>query len=156
MDATTETTVVERTISIAASPETVWEFFVDPEKQTRWMGMNAELDPTPGGIYRCVVIPGHTARGEFVEVDPPHRLVFTFGWENESAVPPGTSTIEVELTPEGDGTSLHFVHRDLPGAEAAASHAHGWDHYLSRLTIAGAGGEPGEDPWLTQDMQTAG
>ena len=109
MDATTETTTVERTISIAASPETVWEFFVDPEKLTRWKGMKADLDATPGGIYRCEVIPGHTARGEFVELDPPHRLVSTWGWENESAVPPGTSTIEVELTPEGDGTSLRFV-----------------------------------------------
>ena len=153
MDTTTETTSLERTMSIAASPETVWEFFVDPEKLTRWKGMKADLDPTPGGIYRCDVIPGHTARGEFVELDPPHRLVFTWGWENESAVPPGTSTIEVELTPEGDGTRLHFVHRDLPGAEAVESHAHGWDHYLSRLEIAAAGGDPGEDPWLTQDMQ---
>jgi uncharacterized protein YndB with AHSA1/START domain len=153
MDATTETTTVERTILIAASPETVWEFFVDPEKLTRWKGMQAELDPTPGGIYRCAVIPGHTARGDFVELDRPHRLVFTWGWENESAVPPGTSTIEVELTPEGEGTSLHFVHRDLPGAEAAASHAHGWDHYLPRLEVAASGGDPGEDPWLTQDMQ---
>ena len=155
MDATTETTTVERTISIAASPETVWEFFVDPEKLTRWKGMKADLDATPGGIYRCEVIPGHTARGEFVELDPPHRLVFTWGWENESAVPPGTSTIEVELTPEGDGTSLRFVHRDLPGAESAASHAHGWDHYLPRLAVAASGGDPGEDPWLTQDMQSA-
>ena len=153
MDTTTETTTLERTISIAASPETVWEFFVDPEKLTRWKGMKADLDPTPGGIYRCEVIPGHTARGEFVELDPPHRLVFTWGWENESAVPPGTSTIEVELTPEGDGTRLHFVHRDLPGAQSVESHAHGWDHYLPRLEIAAEGGDPGEDPWLTQDMQ---
>jgi uncharacterized protein YndB with AHSA1/START domain len=155
MDTTTETTTIERTISIAASPQTIWEFFVDPEKLRRWKGMKAELDPTPGGIYRCEVIPGHTARGEFVELDPPHRLVFTWGWENESAVPPGTSTIEVELTPEGDGTSLHFVHRDLPGAEAVESHAHGWDHYLPRLAIAAGGGDPGEDPWLTEDMQPA-
>ena len=153
MDTTTETTTLERTISIAASPETVWEFFVDPEKLTRWKGMKADLDPTPGGVYRCEVIPGHTARGEFVELDPPHRLVFTWGWENETGVPPGTSTIEVELTPEGKGTSLHFVHRDLPGAEAVESHAHGWDHYLPRLEIAAGGGDPGEDPWLTQDMQ---
>ena len=152
MDATTETTTVERTISIDASPETVWEFFVDPEKMTRWMGMKAELDPTSGGIYRCDVIPGHTARGEFVELDRPHRVVFTWGWENESGVPPGTSTIEVELTPEGDGTSLRFVHRDLPSAESTASHAHGWDHYLPRLEVAAGGGDPGEDPWLTQEM----
>jgi uncharacterized protein YndB with AHSA1/START domain len=156
MDATTESTTVERTISISAAPETVWEFLVEPAKATRWMGLAAELDPRPGGIYRCDVIPGHTARGEYVELDPPRRLVFTWGWERsgdeESPVKPGSSTIEVELAPEGDGTRLHFVHRDLPNAEAAESHAHGWDHYLARLEIAAAGGDPGADPWLTQEM----
>jgi hypothetical protein len=65
---------------------------------------------------------------------------------------PGSSTIEIELTPEGDGTSLRFVHRDLPSAESTASHGHGWDHYLTRLETAAAGGDPGEDPWLTQPM----
>jgi uncharacterized protein YndB with AHSA1/START domain len=151
MDAATDTAVYERTLSIAASPETVWEFFVDPEKLTRWKGMRADLDPTPGGVYRCEVIPGHTALGEFVELDPPRRLVFTWGWEGQEAVAPGTSTSEVELTPEGAGTSLRFVHRDLPNAEALASHAEGWDHYLDRLEIAAAGGDPGEDPWVEQN-----
>lgn len=159
MDATTESTTYERTLSIAASPETVWGFFIDPDKLTRWKGMRAELDPQPGGIYRCEVIPGHTARGEYVELDPPHRLVFTWGWERsgeeENPVGPGSSTIEVELTPEGDGTQLHFVHH-LPSAAAVESHAVGWDHYLPRLEIAAAGGDPGEDPWLTQDMQSNG
>jgi uncharacterized protein YndB with AHSA1/START domain len=156
MDATTEATTVERTISIAAAPETVWEFLVDPDKMTRWMGMQAELDPRPGGGYRCAVIPGHTAAGEVVEVEPPHRLVFTWGWEasggEENPVPPGSSTIEIELTRDGDGTSLRFVHRDLPSTESAESHAHGWDHYLERLGTIAGGGDPGEDPWLTQPM----
>jgi uncharacterized protein YndB with AHSA1/START domain len=156
MDATTEATSLERTISIAAAPETVWEFFVDADKMTRWMGLRAELDPRTGGVYRCEVIPGHIALGEYVELDPPRRLVFTWGWEQsgdeESSVPPGSSTIEIELTPEGDGTSLRFVHRDLPSAESTASHAHGWDHYLPRLEVAAGGGDPGEDPWLTQEM----
>jgi uncharacterized protein YndB with AHSA1/START domain len=150
MDAATDTAVYERTIAIDASPETVWEFFVDPTKLMRWMGIDAELDPQPGGIYRCNVIPGHTARGEFVELDKPRRIVFTWGWDGSDGVPPGSSTIEAELTAEGDGTSLRFVHRDLPDAEAVASHGHGWDHYLPRLELAAAGGDPGEDPWVTQ------
>jgi len=141
MDAATETTVYERTLSIDASPETVWEFFVDPEKLMRWKGINAELDAQAGGTYFCEVIPGHTARGEFVELDRPNRLVFTWGWDGNEGVPPGSSTIEVEL---------HFVHSNLPSAEAIASHAHGWDHYLPRLELAAAGGDPGEDPWVTQ------
>jgi uncharacterized protein YndB with AHSA1/START domain len=156
MDATTEVTVVERTLSIAAPPERVWDYFVDPQKATRWMGVSADLDPRPGGIYRCEVLPGHVARGEYVELDPPHRLVFTWGWEpgeqGDHSVPSGSSTIEIELTSEGDGTTLHFVHRDLPNSEAAQSHGHGWDHYLPRLEIAAVGGDPGADPWVTEGM----
>ena len=93
------TTAIEREIAIAARPETVWEFFVDPEKACRWMGLSAELDPQPGGIYRVEVIPGNVARGVFVELDPPRRLVYTWGWEAGagSPVPPGSTTIEIDL-----------------------------------------------------------
>jgi len=150
MDAATDTTVYERTLAIDASPETVWEFLVDPEKLMRWKGINADLDAQPGGTFRCEVIPGHIARGEYVEIDKPNRLVFTWGWDGSEDVPPGSSTIVIELTSDGDGTSLHFVHKDLPNAEAIASHAHGWDHYLPRLETAAGGGDPGEDPWVTQ------
>jgi uncharacterized protein YndB with AHSA1/START domain len=150
MDAATDTTVYERTLAIDASPETVWEFLVDPEKLMRWKGINADLETQPGGIFRCEVIPGHIARGEYVEIDKPNKLVFTWGWDGSEDVPPGSSTIEIELASEGDGTSLRFVHKDLPNAEAIASHAHGWDHYLPRLATAAGGGNPGEDPWVTQ------
>ena len=146
MDAATDTTVYERTLAIDASPETVWEFLVDPEKLMRWKGINADLETQPGGIFRCEVIPGHIARGEYVEIDKPNKLVFTWGWDGSEDVPPGSSTIEIELASEGDGTSLRFVHRDLPNAEAIASHAHGWDHYLPRLETAAGGGNSGEDP----------
>jgi uncharacterized protein YndB with AHSA1/START domain len=150
MDAATDTTVYERTLAIDASPETVWEFLVDPEKLMRWKGINADLETQPGGIFRCEVIPGHIARGEYVEIDRPNKLVFTWGWDGSEDVPPGSSTIVIELASDGDGTSLRFVHQDLPNAEAIASHAHGWDHYLPRLEVAAAGGSPGEDPWVTQ------
>ncbi len=150
MESTTESIAVVRELVIDASPETVWEFFVDPEKATRWMGMRATFDARPGGEFRVEVIPGHTAAGEFVELDPPHRLVYTFGWEDGvSVIPPGGSTIEIELTPSGAGTALRFTHRDLPSEAAAESHGTGWDHYLGRLVITAAGGDPGVDPWVT-------
>jgi hypothetical protein len=81
MDATTETTSIERQLSIAATVETVWEFLVDPDKLTRWMGLSATRGPRRRSLsLRC-------------------------------------------------------------------------DHFLPRLEIAAGGGDPGEDPWLTQDMQ---
>jgi uncharacterized protein YndB with AHSA1/START domain len=154
MASRTETTSIQREVQIDASPATVWEFLVDPEKAVRWMGDLAELDPQPGGLYRVRVIPSHVARGEFVELDPPHRVVFTWGWEESSAapstVPPGASTIEIELEPHDGGTLLKFTHRDLPSAESVESHGHGWDHYLTRLATAAAGGDPGRDEWLDQ------
>ena len=157
MEGVTEVTSVERELAIAASPEAVWEFLVDPEKVTRWMGLEATLEPQPGGVYLIEVLGGHVARGEFVEVEPPHRLVFTFGWDpgadGPNAVPPGSSTIEIELEAgaDGAGTLLRFTH-ELSTVEAATQHAHGWDHYLARLATVAGGDEPGVDPWLTGEM----
>jgi uncharacterized protein YndB with AHSA1/START domain len=152
MDATTETTSVVREVEIDASPETVWEFLVDPDKAVRWMGERATFDPRPGGAWEIDVVPGNTAAGEFVELDPPHRLVYTFGWastrSDENVVPLGSSTIEIDLVPDGNGTMLRFTHRDLPSAKSVASHTQGWDHYLGRLAIVAAGADPGRDAWL--------
>ena len=144
--ATAQTTALEREIRIEARPETVFEFFTDPEKMTRWKGRKAELEPRPGGIYRVEINDQAIARGEYQEIDPPRRVVFTWGWEGEgSPVPPGASTVEVELTPDGDGTIVRLTHRDLPAA-AVESHAHGWEMYLARLAAASEGRDPGPDP----------
>lgn len=151
MEASTDT-AVRREIAIEATPETIWEFLVDPDKATRWMGKAASLDPRPGGEYRIEVLSGNFAAGEFVELDPPHRLVWTWGWETGDdamrAVPSGSTTVEVELVPEGEGTLLRFTHSGLPDADAAQRHAHGWDHYLERLAILARGEDPGRDTWL--------
>lgn len=148
--------VVERELRIAAEPETVYEFFTDPDRMIQWMGRKAELDPRPGGVFRVDLNGEHISRGEFVELDPPNRVVFSFGWEGEtSIVKAGASTVEVTLTAEDGGTLMRFVHRDLP-EESRGSHGHGWDHYFERLTVAAAGGDPGPDPWRTPDGARAG
>jgi uncharacterized protein YndB with AHSA1/START domain len=140
-----ETGAVTREISVAAPPETVFPYFTDPDRMTRWMGTEAELDARPGGVLNVTVGGSHVALGEYVEVDPPSRVVFTWGWEDqETAVPPGSSTVEITLTPDGEGTKVVLVHRDLPEGQAGR-HGHGWDHYMARLEIAGAGGDAGPD-----------
>jgi uncharacterized protein YndB with AHSA1/START domain len=142
-------TVVEREIRIAARPETVFDFFVDPEKMRQWKGRGAELDPRPGGVYRVEINDQAVARGEYVEVDAPSRVVFTWGWEGQEsgvhAVPPGSSRVEIDLTPDGDGTLVRLRHLDLP-EEAREIHGQGWDLYLGRLAKAAAGEDPGQEP----------
>jgi uncharacterized protein YndB with AHSA1/START domain len=144
----TEAILIEREVRIRARAETIFPFFTDPELMVRWKGASATLDPTPGGVYRVLINDEHVALGEYLELDPPHRLLFTWGWEGEDAtVPPGASTVEITLTPEGEETLVRLVHRDLPSAESAESHGQGWIHYMERLQVAAAGGDPGPDPW---------
>jgi uncharacterized protein YndB with AHSA1/START domain len=145
-------TVVEREVRIAARPETVFDFFIDPDKMVSWKGRKAELDPRPGGIYRVEINDQAIARGEYVEVDAPNRVVFTWGWEGqesgEHAVAPGSSRVEVELTPDGDGTIVRLRHLDLP-EQSRQIHGEGWDLFLGRLAKAAVGEDPGPGP--TQD-----
>jgi uncharacterized protein YndB with AHSA1/START domain len=77
---------------------------------------------------------------------PDRRLVFTWGWEHESlGVPPGSTMVEIELEPDGNGTLLRLTHRDLPGA-ATDIHRQGWWHYTERLGVAAEARDPGPDP----------
>ena len=105
--------VVERRIQ--ASPETVFGFFADPRRWLQWQGLEAELDPRPGGVFRMNVRGDGWAVGRFLQVDPPRRIVFTWGWEIErSPLPPGSSVVEVELIPQGDGTLVRLTHPGPP------------------------------------------
>jgi uncharacterized protein YndB with AHSA1/START domain len=139
-------------IRIAASPETVFDFFTDPDKMIQWMGRSAELDPRAGGTLRCDINGRDVARGEYVAVERPNRIVFTWGWEGEEpTVAPGGSTVEVLLARDGEGTQLRLIHSDLPSVESAERHSHGWTHYTQRLGAVVTGADPGADPWANPD-----
>jgi uncharacterized protein YndB with AHSA1/START domain len=134
-----------REIMIDASPETIWPYLIDPEKHVEWNGTIAELDPRPGGVHRVLMGGQHQAAGEYVEVVPNEKVVFTFGWEQAgNPITPGSTTVEISLQPEGDKTRVRLVHRGLP-EDAISEHTTGWDHYLGRLAVAATGGDPGPD-----------
>lgn len=141
---------VEVEVRIAASPETVFDFFTDPDRMIQWMGRSAELDPRPGGNFQLEINDDVAAAGQYVALEPPSRVVFTWGWEGEDAVtPPGSSTVEVLLAADGEGTHLRLIHSDLPTEESAGKHGHGWRHYLDRLAAAASGGDPGADEFAS-------
>lgn len=133
-----QTRDVEHTLRIRARPETVWRYWTDAQRMCDWWGESAELDARAGGV--CVVDLGGGAvmRGEYVELVPYERIVFTFGWQaNEHApdVAPGSSRVEVTLTPDDGDTIMMLRHTGLPEADAH-THDDGWAHFLPRLVAA--------------------
>ena len=152
--------VTEHELRVAASPDSVFDYFTDPAKMGQWIG-EATLDPRPGGV--CRVSPcGHaTVLGEYVEIDRPRKVAFTWGWEAVLfATPPQSTLVEVVLTPDGEDTIVRLAHRRLK-PEAVAFHRVGWQHYLARLELAASGTDPGPDPWVDlarnlEDLRAAG
>ncbi|TIX49933.1 MAG: transcriptional regulator, partial [Mesorhizobium sp.] len=79
------------------------------------------------------------------EVVPVHRLAYSFGWEGNDQTPPGSSLVEIDLVEESGGTRVKLTHSGLADREICDSHEKGWTHYLGRLAITAAGGDPGPD-----------
>jgi len=138
----TDPIIVTRRID--APPSVVYAYLTDSEKWVRWQGVNATIEAKRGGIFALAMANGTSARGQFVELIPDHRVVFTWGWIDHPGVPPGSSTVEIDLVSEGEGTLLKLTHRGLPPDEVAV-HTSGWTHYTSRLAIVAGGGETGPD-----------
>src|SRR5690349_20882172 len=137
---------------IAASPEAVFPFLTDPDRLLLWIGIAAQIEPVPGGIFLVGMNGRDVARGAYVEVVPHRRVVFTWGWEGGGhGVPPGTTTVTIDLTPENGGTRLRLRHEGLHG-DNRNRHAMGWGHYTARLKIAAEGGEPGPDPLASPEV----
>ncbi|MGH2610506.1 MAG: SRPBCC family protein, partial [Tepidiformaceae bacterium] len=137
---TTQTDIIERTIHIDAKPETVYALLSDPDRMAGWSGRSVTMDPRPGGLFRIDYNGFDIMRGEFVELDPPSRVVFTWGWESlADQTRPGASTVTVTLEPEAGGTRLHLRHEGLAEMDLQG-HGEGWDFFLGRLATVAAGG----------------
>jgi len=141
----TESDVIHVERRIAAAPSAVFRYLTESDLWSRWQGESANLDPTPGGLFQVRMAEGQVVEGEFVVVEPDRRVVLTWGWQQHPRMPPGTSTVEFELTPDGDGTLVRLTHRGIPD-EDVPIHRAGWDMFLPRLEIAVGGGNPGPNP----------
>jgi uncharacterized protein YndB with AHSA1/START domain len=126
---------VEQEVTIAAPRELVWEFFTEADRLVQWKGSRAELDPRPGGVYRCVIDGQSVALGEYLTVSPYDEVSFSWGWEGDPVMPPGSSTVTVTLTEVPEGTHLRLTHTGLPHPRLHL-HDAGWTRFLPELLRA--------------------
>ena len=102
------TGAIEISQRIEAPPDIVFAYLTDSQRFARWMGVGAELDP-------------------------PRRLVMTWGWEGHPTVPPGSTTVEITLTPDRGATVLRLRHLGLPDEGERRVHTDGWERYTRQL-----------------------
>ena len=144
---------VIRELVLPASAERAFEMFADPAQLVRWIGISADLDPRPGGRFRFEIVPGQFCEGQFLAVERPHRLVFTWGWTDAGfGLPPGSSRVEVTFAAHGGDpgtTRIRLVHTGLAG-DLGLLHDDGWDRFFARLRAVVAGTDaaayPAEEP----------
>lgn len=127
---------IEVTRIIQAPVDVVFRWWTEPELLARWMAprgvADAKVDLRVGGSLQILMKGegmeiGHT--GEYLQVDRPRRLAFTW----RSRYTDGASTVTVTFVPEGiSSTRLVIVHSDLPGS-VADDHRGGWAAMADRL-----------------------
>lgn len=147
---------IEKTVLVPLGADETFALLTEPERLRRWQLVSARMDLRAGGDFRWTVVPGATASGTFVEVEPGKRLVYTWGWESEQAdvgPGPGDSTITITLEPADGGTTVRLVHEGLT-PEQEEAHSHGWDHFMARLVAAGKDGSAELDPMLQRPAES--
>ena len=101
---------LDRIITIAAPRELVFEFLSQSDRWAAWWGAGSTIEPRAGGP----ILIRHPGAIEFVgevrEIDPPARIVFTYGNATGTPIPPGGSLVTIALEPIDAGTRLHLTH----------------------------------------------
>jgi len=121
--------------TLAFPPERIWRALTDPAALAAWFwperfDTTVAADVRVGGRYR-IDGPGAgmAVSGEYVAVEPPNRLVFTWSWDGEA----DETLVSVELTPSEAGTELLLTHARFADDTERDNHAKGWADCLDRL-----------------------
>lgn len=132
---------------LPAPPEEVFAAWTEAESLKQWLCPGtasvpaAELDVRVGGRFRIVMRDrgrDHEHTGEYREVNPPARLVFTWC---SPATGGAESLVTIELRAEKSGTQMYLVHERLPDSTAAERHQKGWESIATKLEAHLRGGE---------------
>ncbi|HEY2342083.1 MAG TPA: SRPBCC domain-containing protein [Chthoniobacteraceae bacterium] len=173
MNTSTESNRLQVSRWIKASPARVFAAWTRPEQMQNWFGpstckvLGAETDVRVGGSYRIKIRSermGDTAvGGEYLEVAPPHKLVFTWRWENDADWENVRSVVTIDFIAKEGGTEVQLTHEGFPNAESRGNHEHGWDGSLDKLVARAAAfvevNGPGHFSWnelLVDDVDKAG
>ena len=133
-------TVVELSVEIAASPETVWSILTDPQGFSAWMEGEVTFEARVGSAFRAA-FPHYqiVLGGEIVALDPEaRRLGVTWGIESgpqAEEYPAGSSLVEFHVRSDGAGCRVDLRHTGLSSAEAAREQEGGWRFQLSKLDL---------------------
>jgi uncharacterized protein YndB with AHSA1/START domain len=140
---TKEKTRLEISRVIEAPRDRVYAAWTDPEQLKQWFGpenvKTRELvaDARVGGTFRWDIINSEgeemTMRGEFRELQPDKKIVFTWQWEDDEDWENHISIITVELYDRDGGTELRLTHEQLPNEESRDGHTRGWESALDKL-----------------------
>ena len=149
---------LDRTLVIGAPQAAVFRYFTDPARWAAWWGAGSTIDARPGGRVFVRYPEGTEAVGEVVEIDPPSRISFTYGYVSGTPVPPGGSRVTIRLEPLGRGTQLHLQH-EFAEASVRDHHVQGWRYQLSLFANVVADevqGDPAArvDAWFTMWADT--
>ena len=140
---TAEKTSLEVIRFISAPPARVYDAWTDPARLKQWFGpenvrtRNITAEVRVGGKYRWDVINQEgeewAAFGEYRELAPGKKIVFTWQWDDDEAWENRTSAVTVEFFESGGGTELRLKHEQLPSAESRDRHNQAWNSLLDRL-----------------------
>jgi len=140
---TKEKTRLEISRVIEAPRDRVYAAWTDPEQLKQWFGpenvKTRELvaDARVRGTFRWDIINSEgeemTMRGEFRELQPDKKIVFTWQWEDDEDWENHISIVTVELYDRDGGTELRLTHEQLPNEESRDGHTRGWESALDKL-----------------------
>lgn len=119
-----------RIVMIQARPATVFGYFQDSARWAAWWGAGSTIDSRPGGQVRICLPGGVEVAGEVVEIAPPDRLVFTYGFVSGTPIGVGESVVTIRLEPTSGGTRLSLTHAFAHGP-VRDEHEQGWRFHLS-------------------------
>lgn len=136
----------DKTVILPVDPDTAFDLITQPKRLRRWKTVAARVDLKLGGEYRWTITPGYSAMGSITQIEPGKSIVYSWGWDGSTDLPPGATKVTVTLEPVPGGTSVRLVHEGLTD-EQIPPHAAGWDHYLDRLVQYATTGDAGADPW---------